>query len=147
MTTPLPSGDWIRAISIKQPWTACILAGAKTVENRSRNQWPWRGLVLLHASQNLDRPALRHPLVATTVGGRELVTGAVVGVARLINCHRDADGAPPCTAWSEPGAFHLDLRDVQELALPVPALGRLGLWKPSEELLGQVLQQLPDLRP
>ncbi|CAM5293954.1 hypothetical protein GCM10010329_80590 [Streptomyces spiroverticillatus] len=147
MNTPLPKGDWIRAISIKQPWVTAILTGQKTVENRGRDQWPWRGLLLLHASQSLDRPALRHPLVATTVRGRELVTGAVVSVARLIDCHRDADGVPPCTPWSELGAVHLVLRDVQELALPVPALGRLGLWKPSEDLLTQVLQQLPDLRP
>ncbi len=27
----LPEGDWIRGISIRQPYAACILAGAKTV--------------------------------------------------------------------------------------------------------------------
>lgn len=31
----LPEGDWIRGISIKQPWATCILTGAKTIENRS----------------------------------------------------------------------------------------------------------------
>ncbi|MEU8892946.1 hypothetical protein [Streptomyces sp. NPDC048442] len=147
MNTPLPTGDWIRAISIKQSWTTCVLTGAKTVENRSHNRWPWRGLVLLHASQSIDRPALRDPLVARTVSGRELATGVVVGVARLIDCHRDADGTRPCTAWSEPEAFHLVFRDVQELALPIPAQGQLGLWKPPEPVLIQVLQQLPDVRP
>jgi hypothetical protein len=33
-TATLPQGDWIRGISIRQPYAACILAGAKTVENR-----------------------------------------------------------------------------------------------------------------
>ncbi|MFE3430450.1 diguanylate cyclase domain-containing protein [Streptomyces sp. NPDC059171] len=31
---PLPEGDWIRGISIRQPWTTAILTGAKTIENR-----------------------------------------------------------------------------------------------------------------
>ncbi|MFB6960644.1 hypothetical protein ACFCYB_27435 [Streptomyces sp. NPDC056309] len=36
--TLLPAGDWIRGISIKQPWTTAILTGAKTMENRLQ---PW----------------------------------------------------------------------------------------------------------
>lgn len=36
---PLPSaGDWIRGITIKQPWAACVLTGAKTIENQPQ---PW----------------------------------------------------------------------------------------------------------
>ncbi|MEV7166495.1 hypothetical protein AB0N60_30775 [Streptomyces microflavus] len=38
MSTPtLPEGDWIRGISIKQPWAAAILTGAKRVENRPQH--------------------------------------------------------------------------------------------------------------
>ncbi|MFF8919143.1 hypothetical protein ACF08M_39100 [Streptomyces sp. NPDC015032] len=144
-TTTLPGGDWIRGISIKQPWTTAILTGAKTIENRPR---PWRpGWVLLHAGQQIDRPALRLPLVARTIRGRELATGAVVGVARLTDCHQDPPGSPPCTEWAQPDAWHLVLSDVQELLLPVPARGQLGPWKPAPDLLSQVLQQLPALRP
>ncbi|MFJ2080670.1 hypothetical protein [Streptomyces anulatus] len=142
---PLPEGDWIRGISIKQPWTAAILTGAKTIENRPR---PWRpGWVLLHASQQIDRPALRLPLVARTIRGRELTTGAVIGVARLTGCHQDPDGSPPCTEFAQPGAWHLELVDVQALALPIPACGQLGPWRPTEDLVDRVLQQLPHLRP
>ncbi|MGR8012261.1 hypothetical protein [Streptomyces sp. A5-4] len=143
--TTLPEGDWIRGISIRQPWTTAILTGAKTIENRPR---PWRpGWVLLHAGLQTDRPALRLPLVARTIRSRELVTGAVVGVARITDCHQDPDGSPPCTEWAQPEAWHLVLTDVQELALPVPIGGQLGPWKPTPDLLEQVLQQLPDLRP
>ncbi|WP_327436399.1 hypothetical protein OG279_36995 (plasmid) [Streptomyces sp. NBC_01201] len=142
---PLPEGDWIRGISIKQPWTAAILTGAKTIENRPR---PWRtGWVLLHASQQTDRPALRLPLVARTIRDRQMVTGAVVGIARITDCHQDPEGAPPCSPWAHVGAWHLELADVQELPLPVPARGQLGPWKPTADLLGQVLQQLPGFRP
>ncbi|MFB0620309.1 hypothetical protein [Streptomyces sp. AGS-58] len=33
-TATLPEGDWIGGTSIRQPYPAFILAGAKTVENR-----------------------------------------------------------------------------------------------------------------
>ncbi|GGS24727.1 MULTISPECIES: hypothetical protein [Streptomyces] len=141
----LPEDDWIRGISIKQPWTAAILTGAKTIENRPR---PWKpGWVLLHASQQTDKPALRLPLVARTIHGRQLVTGAVIGIARITGSHQDPDGAPLCSPWAHPGAWHLELADVQELPLPVPARGQLGPWKPTGDLLGQVFQQLPGFRP
>ncbi|MFC8765093.1 hypothetical protein ACFUAG_30855 [Streptomyces sp. NPDC057193] len=144
--TPPPADDWIRGISVKQPWTTAIVAGAKTIENRPQ-PWSWRGLVLLHAGLQTDRPALRLPHVARTIRGRDLPTGAVIGVARLTGCHQDPGGSPPCTEWAEPGQWHLELTDVQELALPIPARGQLGPWKPTEDLVAQVRQQLPDLRP
>ncbi|MFI1576213.1 hypothetical protein ACH4VQ_36060 [Streptomyces anulatus] len=143
---PLPEGDWIRGISIKQPWTAGILTGAKLVENRPQH-WSWRGWVLLHAGQQIDRPALRMPLVARTIRDRELVTGAVVGIARITDCHQDPEGSPLCSSWAHTGAWHLKLADVQALALPIPARGQLGPWRPTEDLVDQVLQQLPDFRP
>ncbi|WP_255346126.1 hypothetical protein [Streptomyces chartreusis] len=39
------------------------------------------------------------------------------------------------------------LEDVQELPLPVPALGQVVPWKPSPDLVTRVFQQLPDFRP
>ncbi|MEW2078788.1 hypothetical protein AB0941_35210 [Streptomyces sp. NPDC013433] len=141
----LPEGDWIRGISIKQPYAACILTGAKTVENRPAQ---WRtGWVLLHAGKAIDRPALRVPLIAHTVRGRDLVRGAVVGIARITDCHQDPEGAPLCSQWAHPGAWHLVLADVLELPLPVPARGQLGPWRPSPDLVQQVFQQLPGFRP
>ncbi|QHY93571.1 hypothetical protein SSPS47_00305 [Streptomyces sp. S4.7] len=71
----------------------------------------------------------------------------MIGVARLADCHQDPDGSPPCTEWAEPGPWHLVLADVQELALPIPARGQLGRQKPTEDLVAQVLQQLPGLLP
>lgn len=81
------SGDWIRGITVRQPWAACIHAG-KTVENRPK-PWSWRGWMLLHAGQRIDRPAPSVPLVARTIRDRELITGAVIGIARLADCHQD----------------------------------------------------------
>ncbi|MFF7858978.1 hypothetical protein [Streptomyces sp. NPDC007904] len=144
----LPERDWIRGISIKQPHAACITAkaGAKTIENRPR-AWSWRGWLLLHTSKTIDQPALRVPLIARTIRGRDLVTGAVIGVARITGCHQDPDGAPLCSQWAHPGAWHLVLGDVQEFPLPVPARGQVVPWKPSQDLLERVFQQLPGFRP
>ncbi|MER6160886.1 hypothetical protein ABT147_36085 [Streptomyces sp. NPDC001868] len=141
----LPEGEWIRGISIRQPYAACILAGAKTVENRPVR---WRtGWVLLHTSKTIDQGALRTPLIGRTIRGRQLVTGAVVGIARITDCHQDPEGAPPCSEWAPPGAWHLVVEDVQELSLPVPARGQVVPWKPSLDLLDRVFHQLPDFRP
>ncbi len=91
--------------------------------------------------------ARRLPLIARTIRGREMVTGAVVGIARIIDCHQDPAGAPPCSPWAHPGAWHLVLEDVQELALPIPARGQVVPWKPTEDLLEPAFQQLPAFRP
>ncbi|MER6103688.1 hypothetical protein ABT115_15525 [Streptomyces sp. NPDC001832] len=145
-TTTADPGTWIRGITIRQPWASCILAG-KDVENRPAH-WSWRGYVLLHAGKAKPQPAvLRDPLVARTIHGRELHRGAVIGVARLTDCHQDPDGSSPCTPWAQADAWHLVLQDVQDLPLPIPVGGQLGPWKPTPDLLSQVLQQLPDLRP
>jgi hypothetical protein len=142
---PLPEGDWIRGITIRQPWATCILAG-KNPENRPVH-WPWQGWIMIHAGQKLEKPVLRDPLVATAIRGRELPLGAVIGIARLTGCHPD-QGPEKCTSpWAERGAHHLVLADVQELALPVNATGALPAWKPKPDLVAQVFQQLPDFRP
>jgi hypothetical protein len=108
----------------------------------------WRtGWGLLHASQSIDRPASRIPLVARTIRGRQLVTGALVGIARITDCHQHPDGQPLCSPWAHPGAWHLVLADVQELPLPVPARGQVVPWRPAQDLLDRVFQQLPDFRP
>ncbi|MGP4004474.1 hypothetical protein [Streptomyces sp. 8N706] len=136
--------DWIRGITVRQPWATCILAG-KDVENRPK-PWSWRGWVLLHAGKKMESAVLRDPLVARAIRDRQLHLGAVIGVARITGCHQD-DGPELCSPWAQRGAHHLVLADVQELALPVPADGAVGPWRPTQDLAGQVLLQLPHLRP
>ncbi|MGW8454123.1 hypothetical protein ACWGLO_21805 [Streptomyces niveus] len=67
--TPPPADDRIRGLTNKQPWTTCILTGAKTIENRPKH-WSWRGRELPHAGQSIDQYPLRPPLVARTIPGR-----------------------------------------------------------------------------
>ncbi|MFE0654261.1 hypothetical protein ACFVZH_37530 [Streptomyces sp. NPDC059534] len=93
--------------------------GGKNIENRPR---PWRpGWYLLHTGQDLDRSALRDPLLSRAIRGRELATGAVLGIVRVAACHQDPDGAKLCTPWAFPGPlWHIELADFHELPLPVP---------------------------
>ncbi|MFE3584257.1 ASCH domain-containing protein [Streptomyces vinaceus] len=143
---PADPGTWVRGITVRQPWATCLLAG-KNIENRPVH-WPWRGWLLLHAGQTTERAPLRDPLVATAIRGRDLHTGAVIGIARLTDCHQDPAGTPPCSRWAQTDAWHLVLADVHELPLPIPAVrGQLGAWKPTQDLVDQVRLQLPQLTP
>jgi hypothetical protein len=138
---PQYAPDWIRGISIKQPWTACIVHGDKRVENRPK---PWApGWRLLHAGAQIDRAALHDPLVARAIRGHQLHTSAVLGIARITGSH--ADHGALCSAWAQPDRFHLDLDDVHELPLPVPCPGQLGPWRVPLPVFEQVLLQLPHL--
>ncbi|MFD7915114.1 hypothetical protein ACFV30_31075 [Streptomyces sp. NPDC059752] len=56
----------------------------------------WRtGWVLLHTSKTVDRPALRVPLIGRTIRDRQLLTGSVVGLARITDCHQDPETEAP----------------------------------------------------
>ncbi|MDN3293366.1 hypothetical protein QWM81_04745 [Streptomyces ficellus] len=70
------------------------------------------------------------PLITRTIRSRELTTGAVIGVDRLTSCHPNPGGSPLCTPGAQPDAWHLEASDVQALALPIPARGQFGPWRP-----------------
>lgn len=117
----------MKALTIRQPWASLIVAGIKDVENRS---WPTshRGLLYVHAGSAVDREAMAlhgHLLEPT------LPSGAIIGTVELINCVRAAD-----SRWAEPGQWHWLLADPQQLPVPVPCRGALGLWRPPADVLG-----------
>ncbi|GAA2615439.1 hypothetical protein GCM10010304_80840 [Streptomyces roseoviolaceus] len=109
------------------------------MENRPRLWVPgWR---LLHTGAEIDRAALRDPLVARTIRGRELPTRAVLGIVRITGSHTDT--GEPCSPWAQPGRVHVGLDDVHARALPVPCSGRLGPWRVPLAVYERVLLQLP----
>ncbi|MFE2195516.1 hypothetical protein ACFXAQ_32480 [Streptomyces olivaceus] len=126
-TTTVDPGTWIRGITIRQPWTTCILAG-KDVENRPA-PWSWRGWLLLHAGQATERAPMRDPLVATAIRGRDLPTRAVIGVARLTACHQDA-----ADTIGNPGYWNLR-NDRSEAALVAAHRAGAGKWLFAERRL------------
>jgi hypothetical protein len=124
-----------RGLTVRQPWAACIAHWGKTIENRT---WPppYSGILLLiHAGQRADGPALSEALA--DLPGRD-VRGAVVAVSRIAGCHRAAEcpGTAGCQRWGDSGPriWHWELADVLPLADPVPATGALSVWRPSPVL-------------
>lgn len=141
----------MKALTICQPYAHMIIVTKeKRVENRS---WPTqhRGELLIHAGKSrawLGRGGI--DIVETFIGpankrvstsdidGRELAFGAVIGIAKLIDClHIDGIKAgfyDEMYPWlrghshaSGPWCWVLD-HNVIQFADPVPMVGRLGLF-------------------
>lgn len=125
----------MKALTIRQPWAGAIAHQTKRVENRT-----WKlpakhegARILIHAGAQPDRHA--------QVYGPNLdVYGAVVAVATVTGCHWSDDGQC-CGPWGEERIYHWTLADVVDLAEPVPAKGRLGIWTPDAELVNAVEAQ------
>lgn len=144
-----PSPADLRALTVRQPWAACIASGAKTVENRT---WPtkYRGPLLIHAAQAVDTDALgisafrEHMWRALATDPTAAhVCGAVVAIARLVDCHLE-DHQACCAPWGETGrgVWHWTLQDVHKLKEPVECAGRLSVWRPRPEIVAAVLAQI-----
>lgn len=145
------TGD-IRALTLKAPWGALIASGQKTVENRVW-ELKYRGLVAIHTGQGVDRAAMKLALdeqgdgfirrAYRRIASRLTRPSHIVAVARIDDCHPYEPGC--CVSpWAEKheGIWHWTLTGVRALPEPIPAKGRLGLWRPSPDLVAQVLAQL-----
>jgi hypothetical protein len=148
----------VRALTVRQPWAACIAWLGKPVENRP---WPVpRTLggqrIAIHAGKSVQREpvalpcperlpelfasqaeqdrwrAWRQGLAPPPAPGewpRRLVLGAVVAVADLAGCHWWEDCAgSPCSPWAARGQYHWELAAVTALPEPVPCGGKQRLW-------------------
>lgn len=147
----------MRAITIRPPWVYCIAHGFKTVENRGRPT-AYRGLIALHAGRTADSAADYDPRVRAMWGSGVRIgqpVGAVVKVARLVDCHRahqPPDGLdwPTCCGkwadrWYKPGlpSYHLVLGDIFHLPEPVYVRGQQSVpWTLPPEVAEKVADQL-----
>lgn len=85
-----------------------------------------------------------------------LPLGVIVGVADLTdvhtdescarswptNDHADCDEWSLCSPWAMPDHHHLVLANPRPLRRPIPSTGRLGLWRPDDDLLTAITEQL-----
>lgn len=138
--------DPTRVLTVRHPWGGLIAAGLKDTENRT---WPTRhrGPVLIHSSAGrIGTPIL--PIDPARVPEHLQAPGRILAHATLADCHQ---AAPGCCAspWAEPfdGIWHWALTQVRALPRPVPAKGRLGLWRPGPGLLAEVGEQLAQANP
>lgn len=161
------SADTLRVLTVRQPWAWAIIHGGKDIENRVRSLGPYRGPVAIHvagayAVDGLDLPALTEACDAwcKEAGGfwhkhpwlRGV--GHVIGVVDLVGTHVGGRGgcypspSDPtrlawCSPWAIPDHHHLELANPRPLAAPIPATGRLGLWRPDDDLAAAILEALP----
>lgn len=128
----------MKALSIRQPWTALILAGVKPIENRT---WGtrYRGRILLHAGrQSDDTASLTVVRMASELDRKLLARGGILGSAELVDVLTDADTHPPVPGadqWAVPGVMHWLLRDPVIFEEPIPYRGALGLFNVPDEVL------------
>jgi hypothetical protein len=127
----------VRVLSIRQPWAALILAGVKTVENRT---WTtrWRGRILIHTGKRDDLDGLLHRIYAGLLPQHVLTHlrpydqrcphGGYVGTAVLTDTHPARAGC--CGPWAEPDRYHWRFTDPQPFPAVVAAPGGRGLYRP-----------------
>lgn len=144
----------MKAISIRQPWAWAVLAGGKTVENRSRNiAGAHRGPLLIHAGQHLATPdafdrvadlgAAELPMLGAPGAVVEADLSGVIGVADLVGVHTATSCSCSCSPWADATGWHLRLANPRVLRRTVPCPGRLGLFTPPDDVLQEVHRWMP----
>ena len=133
----------MKAITILQPWAWLLASGKKRCETRS---WKtnYRGELLIHAGKKNMTDTMRQTIFESRhmeqagVFDTEMVTGAVIGKASLVNCvlidepivelikeqHLDEYAFGDFT----PGRYAWVMEDAKLFDKPIPARGRQGLW-------------------
>ena len=118
----------MKAISIRQPWAALIVAGIKDIENRS---WPtqFRGKVLIHAAQKIDKAGIemmkKMGLQKPFIDSLLQYTGGVIGEAEIVDCVKKSD-----SGWWE-GPYGFVLKNAKVLKFK-PMKGKLGIFEVEE---------------
>lgn len=161
----------MRVLTVRQPWATAIVRMGKDVENRSQSLGPYRGLVAIHAAvhepgrrgqrtafgddleveRDLSGLLLRSPRLAWPY---RLPLGVIIGVVDLVDVHHAEDcwrgialldgttHTERCSAWAVADHHHLVLENPRQLARPIPATGRLGLWRPDDALEAAIRKQV-----
>lgn len=138
------------ALSVRQPWAWAIIHAGKDIENRTWRQpnpgLNFRGPVCIHASTGMTRDEFEGAIedidcvssVDRMPQARELVRGAIIGVADVIDVVRHSDSK----WWCGPvGIVLANPRAVD----PIPCKGQLGFfeWKRSGALAEPMKWMLP----
>jgi hypothetical protein len=136
----------MKALSIKQPWAGLIIAGIKTVENRT---WSTRysGPLAICSTQKPDPEAIREMTSKLgTLPASCLINGAILGTVTLSalvwlgeDGTPETDHAAPNEAqileWWNTDGYGWILETPKPLKRPVPLKGRLGLFNIPDNLL------------
>lgn len=130
------------ALTVKQPFAHLIIAGHKTVENRSW-ETAYRGKLYLHAgkSREVTREIIRQEYTWKELFQVEepppqaLHFGAILGTVTLVDCvPLEKLKGKAHKKWAE-GPWCWVLEEVERWEQPVSCNGALGLWKPKSTII------------
>jgi hypothetical protein len=141
----------LRCITVRLPWAAAIMAGVKTVENRTRST-SYRGPVGIHAAApsgwsvaGAMDPRIRawwHGSTSRHISSHDMPSmfRRILAVADLVDCHQ---GVACCRPWGDLDARHLVLANIRPLPEPVVARGSLALpWTAPDDVARAVWEQI-----
>ncbi len=134
----------MKAITVLQPWAWLLVSGKKRCETRS---WKtnYRGEILIHAGKkDMTGTMMRETLFEARcmkragVSRAEIVTGAIIGKANLVNCVRIDEAIRELIKKQHfdeyafrcfsPGRYAWVMENPVLFDTPIPARGRQGLW-------------------
>ena len=145
----------MRCLTVRQPMAWAITHSTKDVDNRPKSLGPYRGLVPIHAGSRYEASYFDE---VTRLAGEvppepgmprsPMLFGYVTGISQLVGAHRAGECGGRCSVWAHPTGWHYRLGFRRPLPHPIPADGRLGLWRPDTELRARIVAQLapPELR-
>lgn len=136
-----PAGT-IPALSLTEPWAFLTIIPAKKIETRS---WAtqYRGKLAIHAAKTFPRDARwqchQEPFMSTLIAAgirslSDLPLGMVIGTVDLVGCIPttevgDISDQERAFGNYDEGRFAWLFENAQALPEPVPARGKLGLWR------------------
>jgi hypothetical protein len=136
------------ALTIRNPYAARIVAGVKTIENRTRSTQV-RGQILIHAGGQVHDGILtrenptRRPWQPSV---DRLPRMAVIGAANIASVHNALNCGDECIAYGGiraedgerngmPAVHHWVLSNPIEFVTPIPRVrGQLGIWTPDDRV-------------
>lgn len=152
-----------RVLTVQPPWSWAIAHGGKDIENRT-DCMSYEGQLFIHAGMRWSQRgvedsrvirAWRRAFPNAALGVRDVSDvmrhGHIVAVCQLVECHYD-EGC--CRPWGEsqyPDSrtgklqtqlVHMVLDDIVPLDDGPAARGRMGLWRPTVDIIEAVRAQL-----
>lgn len=121
----------IPTLTIQQPWAGAIIAGLKTIENRSWSPPPnlvgTTSRLAIHAGKTRVKNAIPQELLEK-VDPKYLKPGVVLGTVRVQKVVQDPTQLPLDEKKWWLGPLGWQLTDAHPFDVPIPHLGQLRIW-------------------
>lgn len=143
----------MKALSIKQPWAGLIIAGIKTVENRTWGTL-YRGTLVIVSTQKPDKIAMESMRMRLgTLPATCDINGAILGTAELTGhiLYLEEDDEigtdhPGLTEsnyeWWDDYCMGWVLESPHPLSSPIPYKGRLGLYPLPDDVIAEIVKRI-----